>query len=399
MCAGGVAVTWLVDTSGDWMHLLPGVTAIALMAVAVLCYREPVARAADQRRHHPVRTSQRRGTAGALQCRRRGLRRLCARAAGASLMRSGLSQIYLDDAQGNLASNPAAALKDANRALRLDGANLNSYYIKAAALARFDEADASRAVLLQATGVQPSNYVSWVLLGDLEVRAGDIPLARHYYGIARALDPNDPSLAALVANPRMRFQVPRPAERRRGPALPSRPMRLLAATLAATMVLVGGRTRLRSPRSRVFTLTLALPPASSMRSRSRALEARPQAKRDRTSARTRLLSASASRRHRLRPPVMEHLDSRPEEQARRPAPNAGTPTTRRRQRRAELAIPDAARRDSKPRQQAAAAGSRWCSAACWCCYRRSRWPSASPPPELTRLPTWFHDANKTACVP
>ena len=41
VCAGGVAVTWLVDTSGDWMHLLPGVTAVALMAVAVLCYREP----------------------------------------------------------------------------------------------------------------------------------------------------------------------------------------------------------------------------------------------------------------------------------------------------------------------------------------------------------------------
>ncbi len=112
--------------------------------------------------------------------------------AGASLMRSGLSQIYLDDAQGNLASNPAAALKDANRALRLDGANLNSYYIKAAALARFDDAGASRAVLLQATGVQPSNYVSWVLLGDLEVRAGDISLARHYYGVARALGSKRP---------------------------------------------------------------------------------------------------------------------------------------------------------------------------------------------------------------
>ena len=121
---------------------------------------------------------------------------------GASLMRSGLSQFYLDDAQGSLATNPAAALTDANRALRLDGANLTSYYIKAAALARFDEAEASRAVLLQATRVQPSNYVSWVLLGDLEVRAGDIPLARHYYAIARALDPNDPSLAALVADPR-----------------------------------------------------------------------------------------------------------------------------------------------------------------------------------------------------
>ena len=33
----GVVVAWFVDTSGDWMHLLPGVTGVALAAIAVLC--------------------------------------------------------------------------------------------------------------------------------------------------------------------------------------------------------------------------------------------------------------------------------------------------------------------------------------------------------------------------
>ncbi len=202
VCAAGVAVTWLVDTSGDWMHLLPGVTGVALMAVAVLCYREPSA-VGDQAITIAARNDgSRRGRPSALRTVAAAGVGFVLALTGASLMRSGLSQFYLDDARGSLARDPAAALTDANRALRLDGANLNSYYIKAAALARFDDAAASRAVLLQATGVQPSNYVTWVLLGDLEVRAGDIPLARHYYVAASALDPNDPSLAALVANPR-----------------------------------------------------------------------------------------------------------------------------------------------------------------------------------------------------
>jgi tetratricopeptide (TPR) repeat protein len=199
VCTAGISVTWLVDTSADWMHLLPGVTAIALMAVAVLCYQEPL----------ELCTAGTVAQAASVTRRRSGVLRAAGAAAtgfllaltGASLMRSGLAQIYLDAAQSELSANPAAALRNANRALRLDGANLSSFYIKAAALARFDQAAASRAVLLQASAEQPSNYVTWVLLGDLEVRAGKPTLARSYYRTARSLDPNDPTLAALVADP------------------------------------------------------------------------------------------------------------------------------------------------------------------------------------------------------
>jgi O-antigen ligase len=186
VASGGVALTWLVTTSGDWMHLLPGVTAIALLAVAALLATERAA--APEAR--PLRT------AGVLAAA------VVLALAGGSLVRSGASQIYLDAARGEVAAHPAAALGDANRALRFDAANLDSYYVKAAALARFDRAAAARRVLLQAVRQQPSSFVTWTLLGDLAVRTGDLASARRYYGRARALDPRDPTLARLVRNPR-----------------------------------------------------------------------------------------------------------------------------------------------------------------------------------------------------
>jgi O-antigen ligase len=194
--ATGAAVTWFVDTSGDWMHLLPGVTAIALLPVAVLL-RPSVAETPAGAR------------AVAGPPRRISVPRVAAAAAvgfvlalaGASLMRTGLSQMYLDSAKADLAHDPRGALTNANRALRLDGANLDSYYVKAAALARFDEGAAARAVLLQAAHEQPTSFVTWTLLGDLEVRLGDLGRARRYYRAAQRLDPHDPALASLVAEP------------------------------------------------------------------------------------------------------------------------------------------------------------------------------------------------------
>ena len=91
VCAVGVSVTWLVDTSGDWMHLLPGVTAIALMAVAVLCYREPVARA-ETDAGITREASQRRGLPAVSNVAAAACVGFVLALAGASLMRSGLSQ-------------------------------------------------------------------------------------------------------------------------------------------------------------------------------------------------------------------------------------------------------------------------------------------------------------------
>ena len=204
--ATGVAVVWMIDTSGDWMHLLPGVTAIALAALAVLC-RSP--RAGESIEDEPSETSSRAADPGpdrsaGLPLRTLGLAACAAFAlvvGGASLLRSGLAQHYLNSAQSELSATPAAAIADASSSLRLDGANLDAYYVKAAGQARFDQAAAAHATLLAAARADSRDFVTWTLLGDLEVRRGNFRAARRYYSRAHSLDPNDPALAGLAAHP------------------------------------------------------------------------------------------------------------------------------------------------------------------------------------------------------
>lgn len=201
VAAGGMAMVWFVDTSGDWMHLIPGVTAIGIAAFAVLCtggglFARRVGNGGEQ-------------TELARPTRGRRMPMLVARTAlafvlaltGASLLRSGLTQRYLDDAKGELVSHPSAALTDAERALRLDSANLDAYYVKAAAQARFDQAAAARSTLLAAGREDPQNFVTWALLGDLEVRLRNFGAARKFYRLAHVLDPHDPALSAIAASP------------------------------------------------------------------------------------------------------------------------------------------------------------------------------------------------------
>jgi UDP-GlcNAc:undecaprenyl-phosphate GlcNAc-1-phosphate transferase len=191
MVAGtGTAVTWLVATSGDWMHLLPGVAAIALCGVAALCPPGDATRArlADASRRLPMLVA----AAGAIFVLAVG---------GASLLRAELVQRYLSDARGALNADPTQAISDANRVLNLDAADLDAYYVKAAGQAHFDRAAASRTTLLAAAHESPRYFVTWILLGDLETRAGRINTARSYYRRALRLDPREPGLPALVAHP------------------------------------------------------------------------------------------------------------------------------------------------------------------------------------------------------
>jgi UDP-GlcNAc:undecaprenyl-phosphate GlcNAc-1-phosphate transferase len=200
MVAGtGVTVVWLVDSSGDWMHLLPGVTAVALAAIAALCRAsEPVA----------VPAAGAGGVSAAEAAGPRLAALLVAAAAtfvlavaGASLTRSWLVRHYLDGARSALAANPASAISQADQALALDAANLDVYYVKAAAQARFDRAAAAQRTLLQAVHQDPGSFVTWTLLGDLEVRAGHPGTAHSYYRQALIRDPREPALRAIVAAP------------------------------------------------------------------------------------------------------------------------------------------------------------------------------------------------------
>jgi tetratricopeptide (TPR) repeat protein len=101
------------------------------------------------------------------------------------------------EAQEELRRDPGAALRTATDSLSLNPDSLQAYYLKAAALARFDAYQPARSALTEAIDREPHNYVSWALLGDLAIRRGNFPLALRAYGRASRLNPRDRVLRAL----------------------------------------------------------------------------------------------------------------------------------------------------------------------------------------------------------
>jgi UDP-GlcNAc:undecaprenyl-phosphate GlcNAc-1-phosphate transferase len=197
MSAGlGVFTAWLVQASVDWMHLLPGVTAIALAAAAVLVWPRnrpgPLPPAASP---WPAR----RQAAAALGVSAVVIALI---ATGASLSRQGLAQVFRSRAQRELTRNPAAALTDANRSLNIDADSTRTYYIKAAAQARFDLAGAAEGTLLRALAREPDNFVTWALMGDIAARERRSTVARLDYLRAHELNPRNQTLRELSAGPR-----------------------------------------------------------------------------------------------------------------------------------------------------------------------------------------------------
>lgn len=190
----GLFSAWLAHTSVDWIHLLPGVTGMALVGAAVLL-RQP-----DGAQAEPPK---RRGTA----THRLHIVGLVLAGAVVALTALGLTRQVLADhfrAQARQAlegERPARAVKLADRSLRFQQASVGARYIKAAAFARSDEAAASELVLREAIEQEPRAFVTYVLLGDLLVRRGDLSGARRAYATASELNPRDAVLAGYARDP------------------------------------------------------------------------------------------------------------------------------------------------------------------------------------------------------
>jgi UDP-GlcNAc:undecaprenyl-phosphate/decaprenyl-phosphate GlcNAc-1-phosphate transferase len=186
VAAGGMFAVWLAQTSVDWLHVIPGVTAIALCGAAVLVASWAHERATTAGRMRTVLLVV--GVAAVL--------------VGAyTVGRSTLAEKYRNDANQVLASDPADAVRDADRALDLNPNSLPALYVKAAAFARLDQYEDARATLGEATRLEPHDYVPWVLLGDLAVRRGDLARARRDYTRAARLNPRDESIERLSRDP------------------------------------------------------------------------------------------------------------------------------------------------------------------------------------------------------
>jgi hypothetical protein len=188
VAGGGMFLVWLVHTSVDWLHLIPGITGIALCGAAVLV--------APWRRE--------RGRGGVAPLRLAGIVTVLAIAlVGAVLIgRTALAGRELDGARSLVDSDPRAALAKTADSLDLNDEHIDTYYVRASAFARLDDYPNARATLLQATRKDPGEFVTWALLGDLAVRRGELRQARAAYRRASKLNPRDRALGALARDPR-----------------------------------------------------------------------------------------------------------------------------------------------------------------------------------------------------
>ncbi len=135
-------------------------------------------------------------------------------AAGASLSRQGLADLYRERAQHELAARPASALADANRSLDIDSDAVETYYVKAAALARFDQAAGAETALRQALAQEPDNFVTWALLGDVAVREHRLRVARRDYTSAHQLNPRHSHTGGTVTRSGLRAALSLDCRRR-----------------------------------------------------------------------------------------------------------------------------------------------------------------------------------------
>jgi hypothetical protein len=181
LLAGATAV--LGQSIVDWIWLIPGLMGLAFLllglAVAALA---PVGPPHRQRRGGMLF----RLTAGAL----------VAVAAGGVLL------LYLSDADVRRARDPgasaAAQLSAARSAEMLNRWSLEAHYLQAGALEELGRVREARRELLDARELEPANFVTFGLLGDLELRRGNSRAARRWYRRALALNPLDSGLRKLA---------------------------------------------------------------------------------------------------------------------------------------------------------------------------------------------------------
>jgi hypothetical protein len=195
VAATGVFVVWLAQTSVDWLHLIPGITGIALGAAAILLLRPGSDAPREALWPMPLPA----------------LIPVVAVAAAAVVLigRPTLAQHYRSTAQDQLAGDPRAALDRADESLSLNPDAVQAYYAKSAAFARLDEYAAARQAMMEAVRREPHNYVSWALLGDLATRKGSIAGAMAAYRRASRLNPRDRELRLLATRRRLVAQLHR----------------------------------------------------------------------------------------------------------------------------------------------------------------------------------------------
>jgi tetratricopeptide (TPR) repeat protein len=185
IAALGIFAAWLADTSVDWLYDIPGLAGTALVAAALLvapARRDPGAHAGSARRPSWAR----RGALAAGFC--------VIALVAASVGRQYVATRFAAGGAGQVVRSPLAAISTLRTAEQLDPYSLTILYSISSAYARLGDYQAARDALLDASRIEPDNYVPPALLGDLAMRRGDYRVARAEYARALELNPRDPYL-------------------------------------------------------------------------------------------------------------------------------------------------------------------------------------------------------------
>jgi O-antigen ligase len=176
VAAAGMFAAWLAGTSVDWLYDIPGITAMAIVAAALLVLRVDA----------PVRRV-RRGTHRLVWAA--GLAVVAVLAASIGRQYAGIE--YAKRGTRQIAHSPRQAISTLLEAVSLDPYSLPARYALAAAYAELNDYRDAHATLLAAAERERHNFVAPALLGDLERRRGAPDVAAADYARAAALDPHD----------------------------------------------------------------------------------------------------------------------------------------------------------------------------------------------------------------
>jgi O-antigen ligase len=190
LAAAGAAV--VAQTLTDWLWVIPTVMGLGILALALAA--QPRGRAED--RPAPLGL-------GGHGDRLRMVGRLAAAAAmtaaAVSVALLFLADLNVRQARAELEEGTAQGQLDAaRRAEDLNPIAVTPLYLQASALESSGDRDAARDALREALEQEPDNFVTLALLGDLEIRAENLPDARGYYQRAYELNPMDVGLRELA---------------------------------------------------------------------------------------------------------------------------------------------------------------------------------------------------------
>ena len=190
-------VVMLGQSLVDWIWLIPGLTAIGLLALAVGAAQAAVPTRTDGEANVAQGSEPSEQSPRVVATAARVVPTLGLIAATLVVLALFLSDAYIERAR-SMSHDPRVELAAARDAGWFDPWSVTPHYLEASALETMGHLRASFEQLNDALELEPANSATLGVIGDFEVRRGNLRAARAYYRRALALDPLDSGLQQLA---------------------------------------------------------------------------------------------------------------------------------------------------------------------------------------------------------